>query len=73
MYKFENEAVLELSEKLVIAATNLLLCYLIIKISYRRLLLITKLIFIGIKFEVLGKESYTYDNPAKPRREIKPS
>lgn len=45
--------VLEVLKKLVIAAINPLVCYLIIKMSYAKLLLITKLIFIKIKFKVL--------------------
>lgn len=68
-YKFENGVVLEVPEKLVIAA---LVCYLIVEVSYARPLLITKLIFISIKFEVPGEASCTYDGSAKPGRETKP-
>lgn len=56
-YKFENRAVLEVPDKLVIVVTNLLICYIIVKVSYARLLLITKLMFISIEFEVFGKTS----------------
>lgn len=72
-YEFENKAVLEVLEKLVIAVTNLLMYYLIVKVSYTRSLLITKLMLIGIKFEVPGEASCTYDNPAKPEKETRPN
>lgn len=62
---------MEVPEKLVIATTNPLVCYLIIKVSYARPLLITKLIFIGIEFKVSGKASCTYNSSAKPRKETK--
>lgn len=45
-------AVLKLPKKLIIIITNLLIYYLIIKINYMSLLLISKLIFISIKFKV---------------------
>lgn len=67
-YKFKNEAILEVSENLVIVLTNPLVCYLIIKMSYAKLLLITKLMFLGIEFEVSGEASYTYNDQVKPRR-----
>ncbi len=60
-YKFENEMVLEVLEKLVITMINLLVCYLIIEVRYVRLLVITKLIFISITFKVSGEASCTYD------------
>ncbi len=72
-YKFENGVVLEVPEKLVIAGTNPLVCYLIVKVNYARPLLITKLMFIGIEFEVFGEASCSYDGPAKPERETRPS
>lgn len=72
-YKFENGAVLRLSKKLVIAATNPLVCYLIVKVSYVGLLLITNLILIGIEFEFFGEASCTYDGPIKLGRETRPS
>ena len=71
-YEFENKVVLEVSKKLVIAATNPLMCYLIVKVNYAKVLLITKLMFIGIEFEVSREASCTYDGPAKPGRETKP-
>lgn len=72
-YKFKNGVMLEVSEKLIIVLTNLLVCYLIVKISYAKLLLIIKLMFIGIEFEVSGEASYTYNDQAKPRRGTRPS
>ena len=71
-YEFENRAVLKVPKKLIIMATNLLVCYLIVKVSYAKALLITKLIFIGIEFKVFRKASCTYDNSAKPGRETRP-
>lgn len=64
---------MEVPEKLVIAMTNPLMYYLIVKGSYARLLLITELMFIGIEFEVPGKTRCTYDGSAKPERETRPS
>lgn len=61
-YKFENRKVLELREKFVIAVINPLVYYLIIEVSYIKLLLITKLIFINIKLIVPRKISYTYNS-----------
>lgn len=72
-YKFKNGAMLKLPEKLIITVINPLVCYLIVKISYAKLLLITKLIFIGIEFEVSEEASYTYNDQAKPERETRPS
>lgn len=54
-YKLENRAVLNIQKKLIIVVTNLLVYYLIVKISYIRLLLINNLIFIGIKFEIFNE------------------
>ncbi len=70
-YLFENKAELEVPEKLVIVETNLLMCYIIVKLSYTRLLVIIKQIFMGIKFEVFRKTSCTYDGLAKLRRETR--
>ena len=70
-YEFKNRVVLEVPEKLFIAATNPLVCYLIVEVSYARALLITKLIFIGIEFDVPREASCTYNDPAKPRRETR--
>ncbi len=39
-YKFKNKVVLKVSEKLVIPVMNLFVYYLIIEVSYARLLLI---------------------------------
>lgn len=56
-YEFENKVVLEVVEKLVITVTNLLICYLIVKVSYARPLVIIKLMFISIEFEIFRKPS----------------
>lgn len=53
-------------EKLVIAATNLLMCYLIVEVDYANLFLVNKLIVLGIKFEVLGEIGFANDSSAKP-------
>lgn len=42
-------------EKLVMIIINLLIYYLIVKINYIKLLLITMLMFINIKFKALKK------------------
>lgn len=65
-YKFENGVVLEMLEKLVIEATNPLIYYLIVEVSYEKSLLITKRMFISIEFEVPGEASCTYNGLAKP-------
>lgn len=72
-YEFRNEAVLEMSEKLVIAETNPLACYLVVKINYADFLLIIKLIILGDEFKLFREISFDYDSTAKPRRKIKPS
>lgn len=72
-YKFENGAVLKVPKKLVIAATNPLVCYLIFEMSFPKPLLIIKLMFISIEFEVSGKASCNYNSSAKPRIKIRPS
>ena len=61
-YRFENRAMTEVPEKLVIAAINLLVCYLIVKIDYNNPFLISKLIVSGIKFEVLGETGVANDS-----------
>lgn len=58
-------------KKLLITATNLLVYYLIIEVSYIELLVITKLMFIDIEFEIFREVSYTYDSSAKLEREIR--
>lgn len=72
-YGFKNRAMLEMPKKFGIIVTNSLVCYLIVKVSYAKLLLITKQMFISIKFEVLEEVCYTYGNLAKFRREIRSS
>lgn len=69
----ENKVVLEMPKKLIIAVTNPLVCYLIIGVNYTRLLLINKLIFINIKFEISRETSYTYNDLTKSRKKIRPS
>lgn len=63
--------VLKVLEKLVIAMINLLFCYLIIKMSYTKLLLMNKLIIIGIKYNISRKICYIYGILIKPGRKIK--
>lgn len=65
--------ILEVSENLAIMVLNILIYYLIIKVSYVGSLLIIKLMFISIGFEVLRKISCTYDGLVKPRKETRPS
>ncbi len=72
-YEFKNGAVLKVPKKLVIAATNPLMCYLIVEVRYARPLLITKLMFISIEFEFSGETRCFYDGPAKLGRETRPS
>lgn len=60
-YEFKNGIILEVSEKFVITATNLLIYYIIVKVSYIGPLPITKLMFIYIKFKFLRIASCTYD------------
>lgn len=72
-YELKNGVMLKVPKKLVIAITNPLVCYLIVKVNYIRPLLIIKLIFISIEFKVFKEVSYTYDGLAKPKRETKSS
>lgn len=58
--------ILKIPDKLVIVASNPLVCYLIVKVSYAKLLLINKPIIIGIKFEILRELSYIYDSLTTP-------
>ena len=58
----------EVLEKLVIAATNSLVCYLIVEVDYANPFLVSKLIILGIKFKVPGKTSFVNNTPAKPGR-----
>lgn len=71
-YKFENRAILDIPEKLVIAVTNPLVCYLIVEVSYVKPLLITKPIFIGIIYKVFKKTSCIYDGFFKLERQTRP-
>lgn len=47
--------------------------YLIIEVNYEASLLITKLIFIYIKFEIPREASYIYNSLTKPGKEIRSS
>lgn len=51
--------------------TNLQKCYLILKMSYVKLLLIIKQIFISIKLKFPRETSCIYDSLAKSERKIK--
>lgn len=55
-------------EKLVIAITNPLICYLIIEVDYINLFLVNKLIILGIEFEVLEETCFTNVSLVKLRR-----
>ena len=70
-YEFENGVVTEVSEKLVIAAMNLLVYYLIIKVDYADPFLVSKLIVLGIKFEVFGEAGFANESRAKPGRQTR--
>lgn len=70
-YKFKNEAVSKMPKKLVIIAINLLVCYLIVKINYIDLLLITKMIILYVEFKVLRETSFASNNIAKPAKKTK--
>lgn len=70
-YKFKNGVMLEIPKKLISAVINLLVCFLIVEVSYARSLLITKLMFIGIEFEILKEASCTYNDLSKLGKEIK--
>lgn len=70
-YKFENKTMLKISEKLVIVTTNLIIYYLILKLSYTELLLIIKLMFIDIKFKIFKKIGCTYKGLIKSGKKTK--
>ena len=65
-YEFENKVETEVPKKLVIAVTNSLVCYLIVEVDYANPFLVTKLIVLGIKFEVSRKTDLSNDSPIKP-------
>lgn len=67
-YEFENRVVTKVLEKLIIAATNPLICYLIIEIDYVNPFLISKLIVLSIKFKVFGETSFANNSLAKHKR-----
>lgn len=72
-YKFKKCLMLEVLEKLIIAVTNPLVCYLNVEVSYAKpFMLINKLIIISIEFEISGKTSCTYDGSIKSKRKIRP-
>lgn len=68
-YKFKNKIVTEVLEKLVIAVTNLLVCYLIVKVDYANPFLVNKLIVLGIEFHVSGKTSFANNSLVKLKRQ----
>ena len=72
-YEFEYRAMTEVPEKLVIVATNPLVCYLIVKVDYAKPFLVSKLIVLNIKFEVPGEANFVNDILAKPERLTRPS
>lgn len=61
-YKFENRAVAKVPKKLIIAAINPLVCYLMIKIDYTNLFLVSKLIILDIKFEDSRETGFANDS-----------
>ncbi len=69
-YKFKNRVVLEVLKKLVIVVINLLIYYLIVEMGYVRVLLINKLMFISIEFEIFREANCNYDSSTKPKRKI---
>lgn len=52
--------------------TNLLGCYFIVEVFYAKSLLIIKLIFMIIEFDILREANYISDGLAKPQRKTKP-
>lgn len=61
----------KMPEKLIIIATNLLIYHLIVKVDYANLFLISKLIVLGIEFEIPKETSFANDSSAKPEKQIK--
>lgn len=72
-YEIENGVISEVSKKLVIIATNPLVCYLIVKVSYTNLLLITKLIVLDIESKVFGEANFANNSTAKSTIKIRPN
>lgn len=72
-YEFKNRMMAKIPEKLVIAAKNPLICYLIVKIDYANPFLVNKLIILSIKIKVFRKTSFANDSLVKPRRQTKPN
>lgn len=70
-YEFKNGAVLKIPEKFVIIAINLWVCYLIVNIGDIKLLPISKLMVIGIEFEILRKKRFAYSGIVKSYKKIK--
>lgn len=71
-YKFENGVMIKVLKKLIIAATNLLIYYLIFEIDYNNFFLVSKLIVLGIKFKIFDKIEFINNGSAKPGRQIRP-
>lgn len=72
-YKFENKAVFKVLEKLVIIVTNLLVCYLIVEISYVEPLLITKLIVLGVESKVFREASFASNGIVELTEKTRPN
>lgn len=58
-YKFKNRALAKIPKMLIITAINPPVCYLIIKIDYANSFLVSKLIFLIIKFEDFEETDFT--------------
>lgn len=61
----KNGALTEVTNKLIIAATTLLVCYLIVEVDYADSFLVSKLIILGIKFEIPRETNFANDSQAK--------
>lgn len=70
-YKFKNKIIFKILKKLIIMAKNLLIYYLIVNVSYIKVLLIIKLIFRSIKLKILKEISYIYNSQAKFKKIIR--
>lgn len=69
-FEFEYGIISEMPKKLVIIATNLIICYLIIKISNNKSVLITRLISLGIRYQIFFNTNSFDNSLIKLKREI---
>lgn len=69
-YKLKNKAIARVFKKFIIIITNLLISYLIFKVDYINLFLVSKLIIFNIKFEVLKETSFANNSLAKFEKQI---